>query len=191
MLSHELWHLLFATSKGLIVSSPILQFHIYYVRLLLGWLHCRVSSPILVSLIVCSWAYKARVVHFKEIILNLGSLSGLYLKRFEFSLISWCEISMHFVREFQIQPLSIKIEYWRFGFGVKLAVVYFVVCFHVVRVLVEQVLFLRFHALTTWYASVLLSLQVLVQISFEEFLCVKHSKLVSMWSMWVLMWSSG
>lgn len=72
---------------------------------------------------------------------------------------------MHVVRYLEVEPLSVKIKDLRLCIGIEFAIVNFIVSPHVRRVFVGQILALRLHAFTARNASVLVILQVLIQIS--------------------------
>jgi hypothetical protein len=137
VLSHKLRHLFLLRIVSFPICSLIFQFDINYMRLLFGRFHCWISSPILIGLIVSCRANETRVVNLKEIIFIFFILLGHHLKRFEFSFMGWCEISLNFIWNFQSQLLFVKIELLRLCIWIKSTVFVNIVWLYVLWVFIK------------------------------------------------------
>ena len=97
MFLHEFRHLLFVSIVCLSICGFIIQFHVNHVGLKLSRLHCRISTPILVSFTVGSCPYEAWVVCLKHVILLLLVLLWKHLEGSELRLMRGREVPRYVV----------------------------------------------------------------------------------------------
>ena len=130
--------------------------------------NARSSTPILVSLVVSSCPDEAWIIKFRVYSLLFYVPLMLDFEWLEFSLKSGCEISRYVVGNLKLLFLFVQVELRLFCIRVKLRILFDIIRSHVIWILVLDHLVLSFDTFRARYAFVILTFEILIQISFNK-----------------------